>query len=122
MNGECCGIVRRERFSGSPYGDFQPGKMNPKQSAPGKRVLLLFTTTGYQAAAFKEAAEKLDVALVGGSDRCKNLEDPWRDGAIPRRFQNPPAAAEAIIRYARQQPLDAIIAIGDKPTLTAALA
>ena len=89
---------------------------------PQERLLLLFTTTGYQAAAFREAAEKLGVAIVAGSDRCRMLEDPWRDGAIPLRFENPEGSAAAIVEYAAQHPLDAIIAIGDKPTLTAALA
>src|SRR3990170_3353063 len=96
--------------------------MDPKEEARGKRVLLLFTTTGYQAAAFKEAAEKLGVALVAGSDRCRNLEDPWRDGAIALRFQNPESAAKVIVESAKVQPFAAIIPIGDKPTLTAALA
>jgi len=87
----------------------------------GKRVLLLFTTTGYQAAAFQEAAKKLGVGLVAGSDRCHVLEDPWRDGAIPLRFENPSASAEVVFEYNRKDPIDAVIAIGDKPTLTAAL-
>jgi biotin carboxylase len=96
--------------------------MTQENPAAHKRVLLLFTTTGYQAASFKEAAEKLGVTLVAGSDRCKNLDDPWQDGAIPLRFQNPEAAAEAIIKTDHERPIDAIIAIGDKPTLTAAMA
>ena len=87
-----------------------------------KRLLLLFTTTGYQAAAFKEAAEQLDMAVLAGSDRCHMLEDPWRDGAIPLRFEESHASAEKIVEYAQNPPLDAIIPIGDKPTLTAALA
>jgi len=87
----------------------------------GKRVLLLFTTTGYQAVAFQEAAKKLRVALVAGSDRCHVLDDPWRDGAIPLRFEDPSGSAEAVLAYHRNQPFDAVIAIGDKPTLTAAL-
>ncbi len=88
----------------------------------GKRVLLLFTTTGYQAASFKEAAEKLGLELIAGSDRCRNLDDPWRDGAIPLRFQNPEASASTIVKAAKNRPFDAVVAIGDKPTLTAALA
>ena len=96
--------------------------MNTVSEFANKRVLLLFTNTGYQAASFKEAAEKLGVALVAGSDRCKNLDDPWRDGAIPLHFQNPEAAAEAIIKADQERAIDAIIAIGDKPTLTAAMA
>ena len=96
--------------------------LRQKDGERRQRVLLLFTTTGYQAAAFREAAEKLGVAIVAGSDRCRTLEDPWRDGAIPLRFENPEGSAAAIVEYAAQHPLDAIIAIGDKPTLTAALA
>ncbi len=87
-----------------------------------RRILLLFTTTGYQAASFREAAETMGVALVAGSDRCHVLEDPWRDGAIPLRFEDPENAAAAVVEYARREPLDAILALGDKPTLTAALA
>lgn len=87
-----------------------------------KRVLLLFTTTGYQAAAFREAAEKLGVAIVAGSDRCHVLEDPWRDSAIPLRYEDPYGAAATIVEYAENHPLDAIIAIGDKPTIPAAIA
>ncbi|MBI2816722.1 MAG: ATP-grasp domain-containing protein [Acidobacteria bacterium] len=96
--------------------------MNGSYNLQSKRVLLLFTTTGYQAGSFRQAAEKLGVTIVAGSDRCKNLDDPWRDGAIPLKFQNPEAAAENIVKAARQHPYDAILAIGDKPTLTAALA
>ena len=96
-------------------------ELSPTSNRP-QRLLLLFTTTGYQAAAFREAAEKLCVAIVAGSDRCHVLEDPWRDGAIPLRFEDPERAATAIVEYAREHPLDAIIAIGDRPTLTAALA
>ena len=87
-----------------------------------KRVLLLFTTTGYQAAAFREAAAKLGVVLVAGSDRCHVLEDPWRDGAIALRYEDPYGAAATIVEYAQEHPLDAVIAIGDAPTIPAAIA
>ena len=83
---------------------------------------MLFTTTGYQAAAFQEAADKLGVAVVAGSDRCHVLEDPWQDGAIPLRFEEPASSAKMIVEYAAKHPLDAVIPIGDKSTLTAALA
>ena len=57
------------------------------------RVLLIATTTGYQIRAFGEAAERLGVELVFATDRCHRLDDPWRDGAIPVRFQNDAEAA-----------------------------
>ena len=53
------------------------------------RLLLLSKTTGYQTRAFREAAERLGVPLMLGTDRCHVLEDPWRDGAIALRFENP---------------------------------
>ena len=52
------------------------------------RVLLLATTTGYQIRAFGEAAERLGVDLVFGSDRCHMLDDPWMDRAVPIRFHD----------------------------------
>jgi biotin carboxylase len=88
----------------------------------GKRILLLFTTTGYNEQDFVAAARKLGVEVVPGTDRCHVLENPWRDGALPLRFGNPQKSAERIVQYARQRPVSAVIAVGDKPTLTAALA
>lgn len=85
-----------------------------------KRVLLLFTTTGYSAEDFVKAAQKLGVEVAFGTDRCHVLDDPWRDAAIPLRFSKPARSVEAILRYARKHPVDGVVAIGDKPTLTAA--
>ncbi len=68
------------------------------------------------------AAAKLDVACVFGSDRCRVMEDPWQDGALPLRFEDPEGGARAIAEYARTTPIHAIVAVGDRSTLTAALA
>lgn len=84
------------------------------------RVLLLSTTTGYQANAFKAAAERMGVSIALATDRCHVLEDPWGDGAIPVRFQEPEESAEKIADFARRYPFDGIVAIGDAPTMTAA--
>src|SRR5579883_2807914 len=86
------------------------------------RVLLLSNTTGYQANAFKAAAERIGVEIVLASDRCHVLEDPWGDGAIPVRFQEPQQSAEKIADFARRYSIDAVVAIGDAPTMTAAFA
>ncbi len=91
-------------------------------AAPTKRLLLLFSTTGYEADDFAAAARKLHVACVFGSDRCHVMEDPWQDGAIPLRFEDPEGGARAILEYARTTPIHAIVAVGDRPTLTAARA
>jgi hypothetical protein len=85
------------------------------------RVLLLATTTGYQTRAFGEAAERLGVDLVLATDRCDVLEDPWQDRAIPIRFSDEPASALAILELARTSPFDGVFAVGDRPTVIAAL-
>ena len=85
------------------------------------RVLLLATTTGYQTRAFGEAAERLGVDLVLATDRCDVLEDPWQDRAIPIRFSDEPASAQAILELARTSPFDGVFAVGDRPTVIAAL-
>jgi biotin carboxylase len=84
--------------------------------------MLLFTTTGYEAREFVQAAQQLGVDTILGSDRCHVLDDPWQDGALPLRFERPQEAAQRIVDYAHSQPLDAILPIGDAPVLTAALA
>ncbi len=86
------------------------------------RLLLLSTTTGYQAGQFRAAAERMGVPLGLATDRCHVLEDPWRDGALAVRFERPRESAHIICEYARQQPLRGIVAIGDAPTMAAALA
>ncbi len=86
----------------------------------GKRLLILCTTTGYQTQAFVEAAQKLNLAVVIGSDRCHVLEDPWRDHALPLRFEDPEAAARAVVDYARANPIHGVVSLGDRPTPAAA--
>ncbi len=88
----------------------------------GRRVLLLCTTTGYQTRAFAEAAAGAGVEVVYGTDRCKVLEDPWGDGALALRFEDARRSADVIVDYARANPLDGVVAVGDRPTPTAAWA
>lgn len=110
--------VRRPTHFNAGYGSCTP---HSALRIP-KRLLLLFTTTGYNAQDFVEAARKLGVTVIPGTDRCHVLNDPWMDGAIPLRFGSPARSAKAVLQYAEKNPVDAIVAIGDKPTLTAALA
>ena len=85
-------------------------------------LLLLSTTTGYQARSFGEAARALGMRVVFGTDRCHVLEDPWQDAALPLRFEDPADSAQRIADRALQEPIAAVVAVGDKPALTAALA
>ena len=85
------------------------------------RVLLLATTTGYQTRAFSEAAERLGIDVVYATDRCNVLEDPWQDEAIPIRFHDEAASAAALVEATGARPIDGVLAVGDRPTVIAAL-
>src|SRR5258706_6972780 len=86
------------------------------------RVLLLATTTGYQTRSFGEAAERLGVDLVFATNRCDMIEDPWRDGAIPIRFNDEHGSVDAILVAHRARPIDGVLVVGDRPTVIAARA
>jgi len=84
------------------------------------RVLLLATTTGYQTRMFEEAAERMGVELVYATDRCHQLDDPWRDGAIPVRFHEEWRSVDAVLKALEATPVSGVIAVGDRPTVLAA--
>ncbi len=85
-----------------------------------KRLLILASKLGYQTRSFAEAAQRLGAEVVFGTDRCGKLDDPWQDGAVPLHFENPQQAAQRIIEAFRDKNLDGIVALGDRPTSTAA--
>ena len=85
-----------------------------------KRVLLLATTTGYQTRMFAEAAARLGVDLVYATDRCDQLDDPWRDGAIPVRFHEEWRSVDTLLKAVDTRPIDAVLSVGDRPTVLAA--
>ena len=88
----------------------------------GARLMLLYTTTGYEAREFVQTARRLGVDMLLGSDRCDVLDDPWEDDALALRFQRPEEAAGRIVDQVGRQPVDAILPVGDTPLLTAAQA
>ena len=85
-----------------------------------KRVLLLATTTGYQTRMFAEAAAKLGVELVYATDRCDQLDDPWSDGAIAVRYHEEWRSVDSLLKAVDEKPVDAVLAVGDRPTVMAA--
>src|SRR4051794_39295159 len=89
-------------------------------SLQGRRVLLLATTTGYQTRMFDEAAERLGVELLYATDRCDQLPDPWRDGAIPVRFHEEWRSVDPLLKELERRPVDGVIALGDRPTVMGA--
>ena len=85
-----------------------------------KRVLLLATTTGYQIRSFGDAAQAVGATLMLATDRCDQLDDPWADRAIAVRFLDEPHALAAAIAAGVDQKPDAVLAVGDQPTVLAA--
>ncbi|MFZ0639960.1 MAG: ATP-grasp domain-containing protein [Candidatus Acidiferrales bacterium] len=90
-------------------------------NTPHKKLLVLASKLGYQTRGFAAAAA-LGVEVQFATDRCHKLEDPWGDGALPLNFANPREAAEEIARQAKSDLPSAILALGDRPTATAAYA
>jgi biotin carboxylase len=86
------------------------------------RLLILASKLGYQTRSFAETARALGVEVVFASDRCHQLEDPWSDGAIALHFDRPEEAARRIVAQSLVRPVDGLIALGDRPTTTAAYA
>jgi len=94
--------------------------MDSSHKAEGRRLLILASKLGYQTRGFAAAARKLGAEVLFGTDRCHQLEDPWADGAWPLHFEEPEQAAELILRRAHFTPIGGVLALGDRPTLTAA--
>jgi len=95
-------------------------------SQPASGLLLLASKLGYQTRSFAEAARRLGVPVIIGSDRCHQLEDPWADGAISLHFEEPQRAADSLVsatqRRSPETKIGAILALGDRQTVTAAYA
>ena len=69
---------------------------------------------------FAEAAQRLGVELIYATDRCDQLDDPWSDGAIPVRFHEEWRSVDTVLKAVDARPVDAVLAVGDRPTVMAA--
>jgi biotin carboxylase len=85
-------------------------------------VLLLLPATTYRARDFIQAAERLGVETVVGSDRRQALQDlqPARGVTLDRR--DPATAASQIVAFAASHPLAAIVPTDDESAVVAAAA
>lgn len=93
-----------------------------ERAGPQGRVLLLLPTTTYRAHDFIEAATRLGVETVVGSDQKQALQDlqPLRGLALDLR--DPEKAAGRIAAFAANNPLDAIVQTDDETAVVAAAA
>jgi len=90
------------------------------RSGPARRVLLLAMTTGYQTRMFAAAAAALDIEIVYATDRCDQLDDPWRDGAIPVRFHEEWRSVDGVLKALESRPVNGVLVVGDRPSVMAA--
>ncbi len=86
------------------------------------RLLLLMTTNTYRAGAFLEAARRLSVPVVVGSDRPQVLAAANPGGNLAVNFVDPDEGARSIVRFSTEYPIDAILAADDEGVILAAVA
>jgi biotin carboxylase len=87
-----------------------------------KRILLLMTTRTYRAGAFMEAAARLGIQVVVGSEETHVLADTNPSGHLTLDFHDLEPSTGTIVDFAQQYPLDAIVSTDDDGLVLAAMA
>ena len=87
-----------------------------------RRVLLLLPTRAYRAADFLEAARGLGVEVVVGAEQRHALDDVMASRVIELPLHRPDVAADAIVEFADEVSLDAIVPVDDAGVAAASLA
>jgi biotin carboxylase len=80
------------------------------------------STRTYRAKAFLEAARRLGVAVVVGSERRQALARQAPNTTLALDLRHPQRAARQIAAFAAERPLAAVVGVDDDTTLVAALA
>lgn len=86
------------------------------------RVLLLIPSATYRAPDFMEAAERLAIEVVVGSDQRQAWAELLPGRSLQVDLENPEHGANQIAAFARQHPLDTIVSVDDGGTSVAARA
>ncbi|HEV2362490.1 MAG TPA: ATP-grasp domain-containing protein [Acidimicrobiales bacterium] len=86
------------------------------------RVLLLLPTATYKATDFLEAADRLGVEVVVGSERQQALAGVMGDRFVLVPLDDPDVATAAIVDHAARTSFDAVLAVDDQGVLAAAKA
>jgi len=86
------------------------------------RPLLLITTQSYRAGAFLDAARSLGVEYTVGTDRAQALAGLNPRGHLVLDFRDVESALVRIQEFAREHPLDTVIAADDEGAVLAARA
>lgn len=86
------------------------------------KILLLIPSETYRAADFLQAARRLGIEITVGSDRRNPTARDAEGGVLQLPIDQPELAADAIVEYATETSVDAIVAVDDQGVLTAAIA
>ena len=84
------------------------------------RLLLLMTTTTYRAGAFLDAARRLNIPVVVGSDCPQVLAAANPGGTLTVNFLESDEGSRTITEFAGQYPIQAVIAADDDGVILAA--
>lgn len=82
---------------------------------------MLIKSSTYRAQAFTEAARRLGVEVLVGVDLPPELAKHWQV-PLAVQFAEPEQAAQAVVEFARRNPVQAVLAIDDSATIIAAMA
>lgn len=85
-------------------------------------LVLLLHSESYRAADFLHAARQLGVDITVASDRRNPAASDVEEGVLEVHLANPEVAASAIVEYAGETVVDAVVAVDDQGVVTAALA
>jgi biotin carboxylase len=86
------------------------------------RLLLLMTTTTYRAHDFLAAAGRLGIEVIIGSDQPQALAELTPGKTLVLDFLCPEDGTQRLAAFARERPLDAIVAVDDDGAMLAAMA
>jgi biotin carboxylase len=86
----------------------------------GPRLLLLLPSTTYRAAAFVEAARRLDIELTVASDHTSVFAGQQPERLATFDFANPARAAGQAAAFAARHPVAAVVGVDDDTAILAA--
>lgn len=84
------------------------------------RLLLLLPTTTYRAEAFLEAARQVQVSVTIGIERVPESLPVASDDVLLLDVRHAQTAAQTVLEFVRQHPIDAVIGVDDVTAVTAA--
>ncbi|MBI1722757.1 MAG: ATP-grasp domain-containing protein [Gemmatimonadetes bacterium] len=84
------------------------------------RLLLLLPTTTYRAAAFVEAARRLDLDLTVASDHASVFAAVEPTALMALDFARPERAATEVLSFAAEHPVAAVVGVDDDTAVLAA--